>query len=158
MSRPVVELAPSARAGVASAISALVPIDARAFIAALELGYLAASADGLDAAERTLLASVLEQATKASIDQAAFTAHFADLDDTVATLGRRERLARTAADFESDAARSDAIQFAALIAMADGTLGEPELAVLTELGSCFAWPADRVRQLVDAAAAKVGAA
>lgn len=158
MSRPIVELTPGAVSGLASAISALVPEDPRAFIAALELGYLAASADGLDASERQMLASILERATKAMIDQAAFNAHFSDLDDTVAALGRRERLARTAADFETDEARANAVRFAALVAMADGFLGDAELGVLHEVGACFAYSAEKIRQLVDDAAAKLGGA
>lgn len=158
MSRPIVELSPSAVSGVATAISALVPDDPRAFIAALELGYLAASADGLDASERQLLATILEKATKAAIDQAAFNAHFSDLDDTVAALGRRERLMRTAADFETDEARANAVRFAALVAMADGTLADAEMSVLHEVGSCFAWSNERVRQLVDDTAGQLGGA
>jgi hypothetical protein len=152
---PIVELPPDAVGRVATAIAALVPADADQFLAALELGYLAASADGLDPAERDVLAGVLERATGAKFDADDFAAHFADLDAAVAMLGRRERLARTAADFTTDGSRADAIRFAALIAMAEGRLDASELAVLAEAGAHFAWTADQIRGLVDDAAARV---
>jgi tellurite resistance protein len=151
----VVELPPEAVARVPSAIAALVPAGSDRFLAALELGYLTASADGLDAEERAALSAVLERATNSTIDRETFDAHFFDLDASVATLGRNHRLARTAADFDTDESRADAIRFAALVAMAEGVLHEDELAVLTEAGAHFEWPADRVRKLVDDAAAGI---
>jgi hypothetical protein len=154
----IVQLPADAVARLSSAIAALVPADEPRFLAALELGYLAASADGLDEAERAALATTLERVTGTRHDQAAFTAHFADLDAAVATLGRRERLARTAAEFDTDEARADAIRFAALVSMCDGTLHAPELEVLAEAAGHFQWSAEKVRALVDEAAARVGGA
>jgi tellurite resistance protein len=151
----IVQLPGDAVAKLATAIAALVPRDASRFMAALELGYLAASADGLDFKERAALATTLERVTGIGFDHDAFAEHFADLDAAVETLGRRERLARTAAEFDSDDARADAIRFAALIAMCDGTLRAPELEVLTEAGGHFQWNADKVQGLVDDAAARV---
>jgi hypothetical protein len=151
----IVQLPGEAVARLSTVIAALVPQDASGFMAALELGYLAASADGLDAAERAVLATTLERVTGIGFDHDTFATHFADLDAAVATLGRRERLARTAAEFESDDARADAIRFAALVAMCDGTLCAPELEVLNEAGSHFKWSVDQVRGLVTEAAARV---
>lgn len=156
MTRSVVELAPGARTSVPAAIAALVPADARALSAVLELGYLAASADGLDASERAMLSKLLEQATRARFDEKAFHAHFYDLDSAVALLGRHERLARTAAELETDVARQSGLRFAALVAMADGALGESELAVLVEAGSHFGWSAEQVRSLVEDTARTLG--
>jgi tellurite resistance protein len=136
-------------------LATLVPSETERFLAALELGYLAASADGLDDAERDSIATTLESATGIRFDHDAFADHFADLDEAIAALGRHERLARTAAELETDDARADAIRFAALIAMADGTLREPELTVLIECGGHFQWDAERVRGLVGDAAARV---
>ena len=152
-----VRLPPDLLPRVSTTIAALATRDedrAR-FLSALELGYLAASADGLDASERDLLATTLERATGATIDQAAFAAHFADLDAGVESLGRRERLARTAADFDTEESRADAIRIAALIAMADGTLHGPELGVLVEAAVHFEWPPDRVRSLIDGVVASL---
>jgi tellurite resistance protein len=158
-SSPIVELPAGASSRLAAAVQALTPTDDSARLqAVLELGYLAASADGLDASERDTLASLLEAATGEFYDHHAFELHFADLDQAVEIFGRRERLARTTADLEDDAARADAIRFAALVAMADGRLHAPELAVLVEAGAYFAWDAARVRELVDDAAARVTAA
>ncbi len=151
----IVQLPADALSRLPTAIAALVPAEGERFMAALELGYLAASADGLDAAERDTIAAALERVTGIGYDHTAFAAHFHDLDASVAVLGRRERLARTAAEFESDDQRADAIRFAALVAMADGALHAPELAVLDELGSHYKWSADRVRDLVTEAAARV---
>lgn len=137
-------------------IGQLVPQRESLFLAALELGYLAASADGLDDSERDQLAHTLERVTGLGFDHESLAAHFADLDDTVAALGRRERLARTAAEFDSDSARADAIRFAALVAMSDGSLRQPELHVLEEAGSHFAWAPEKILALVTDAAARVG--
>jgi hypothetical protein len=120
----------------------------------LEVGYLVASADGLDDAERDAIAALLETATGAAVDRATLSTHFKDLDGAAAMLGRRERLARVAADLE--ATQVESLAFAALIAMADGQLVADELAVLVELGGCFEMSADEVRAVVDEVAATVG--
>jgi tellurite resistance protein len=151
----IVQLPAEAVARLATAIATLVPQDANRFMAALELGYLAASADGLDNSERQALATTLERVTGIGFDHDAFAAHFADLDAAVEALGRRERLARTAAEFDSDEARADAIRFAALVAMCDGTLNAPELEVLNEAGTHFHWNAEKVHDLVTEAATRV---
>jgi tellurite resistance protein len=154
----VVRLPPDALPNLPSAIAALVPEGSDRFMAALELGYLAASADGLDDKERASLANTLTRITGIGFDHETFAAHFADLDAAVSMLGRRERLARTAAEFDTEEARADAIRFAALVAMADGTLNEPELTVLQELGSHYKWSAEHVKGLVTDAATRVGGA
>jgi hypothetical protein len=154
----IVQLPEDAVARLSTAIAALVPQDASRFLAVLELGYLAASADGLDAKEREALATTLERVSGIDFDHDTFAAHFADLDAAVSALGRRERLARTAAEFDTDDARADAIRFAALIAMCDGTLRAPELEVLNEAGGHFSWTTDKVHGLVTDAAARVGGA
>ena len=151
----IVQLPAEALPRLPSAIAALVPSDSDHFMAALELGYLAASADGLDDKERDSIATTLEAVTGIGFDHDAFAAHFSDLDMGVAMLGRRERLARTAAEFDDDTARANAIRFAALVAMSDGQLAAKELTVLEECGSHFSWNADKVRGLVTDAAAGV---
>lgn len=151
----VVQLPADALSRLPGVIATLVPKEEQRFIAALELGYLAASADGLDAREREQIATTLEKVTGIGFDHDSFEAHFSDLDGAVEVLGRRERLARTAAEFETDEARADAIRFAALVAMADGTLHERELVVLCEAGSHFKWADDKVRDIVTDAAARV---
>ena len=154
----VVQLPPEALQRLPAAIAALVPKESDRFLAVLELGYLAASADGLDARERDQIATTLEKVTGIGFDHDSFAEHFAELDIACEMLGRRERLARTAADFTDDAARRDAICFAALVSMADGTLHEAELAVLCEAGSYFQWDRDKVKSLVTDAAARAGGA
>jgi hypothetical protein len=128
---------------------------AQRFQALLELGYLAASADGLDAGERAALAALLENVTGKAVDAATLDMHFKDLDAAASMLGRRERLARVAADLGDHVARAEAIAFAALVAMADGRLAEPEMGVLVDLGASFSQSADQVRRLVDGVAASM---
>jgi tellurite resistance protein len=128
---------------------------ARRFQALLELGYLAASADGLDAGEREALARLLEQVTGAAVDRDTLELHFRDLDEAVAMLGRRERLARVAAELDDGDEPSEALGFAALVAMADGRLGAAELDVLVELGASLALGAGEVRAVVDQVAASL---
>lgn len=151
----IVQLPGDAVPRLSAAIATLVPEQPNRFMAVLELGYLAASADGLDSSERDALATTLERVTGIGYDHDTFANHFADLDAAVATLGRRERLARTAAELETDAAREDAIRFAALVAMCDGTLRAQELEVLEEAAGHFRWSAEKVRGLVTDAAARV---
>ncbi|HUS32194.1 MAG TPA: TerB family tellurite resistance protein [Kofleriaceae bacterium] len=151
----IVQLPSEALARLPSAIAALVPANTDHFMAALEMGYLAASADGLDETERDAIATTLEKVTGIGFDHDAFEAHFSDLDAAVLALGRRERLARTSAEFDNDDTRANVIRFAALVAMADGVLNAPELVVLEEVGSHFKWTPDRIRGLVTDAAARV---
>ena len=63
-------------------------------------------------------------------------------------LGRRERLARVASNFEDLASREEAISFAALIAIADGRLAEPETNALLELGTHFSFSEGQVKALL----------
>ena len=142
------------RAGAEAILAGRDDDDARRFGATLELAYLAASADGLDDGEREVLAGLLEQATGAAVDRATLHTHFSDLDAAVAMLGRRERLVRSAADIGDESA-AEAIEVAALVAMADGALFGKELAVLVELGACLGQGFGDVRDAVDRAAARV---
>ncbi len=89
------------------------------------------------------MAELLAEGTGAVFDRGSFELHFRDLDDAVAMLGRKERLRRIAEDFSEPAAREEALGFALLVAIADGKLAAPELAVLFELGEAlgFAKPA-----------------
>ena len=130
----------------------------RRFQALVELGYLAASADGLDPAERDALATLIERLTGAAVDHATLDRHLQDLDAAAAMLGRHQRLARVAADLGEGDRRDEALGFAALIAMADGRLHQDELAVLDELGGCFGLGAPDVRAIVDRVADAVARA
>jgi tellurite resistance protein len=125
--------------------------DARAaeyFQSLLELGYLVASADGLAADERETLALLLEHATDSAIDRDGLQLHFSDLDATSAALGRSERLGRVAATIDTARAREEALSFAALVAMADGTLEPAEVQVLVELGRHFALSPEQVETVI----------
>jgi tellurite resistance protein len=107
------------------------------FVSILELAYLVASADGLADAERHTLAELLERLTGKAVKHEAMELHFKDLDDAVEMLGRRERLRRAAEDFGDPTRQHEALGFAAVVALADGVLAEPENAALTELGGHF---------------------
>jgi len=143
------------RVGAAATVAARGDDEARAFQALVELAYLAASADGLDAREREALARLLEYATGSAVDRATLHLHFADLDAAVAMLGRRERLTRAAADLGDGDAGIEALGFAALVAMADGRLYQAEYAVLLELGACLGQSPEQVQAIVGLVAASV---
>jgi tellurite resistance protein len=96
-----------------------------------------ASADGLQDEERHALAELLEEGTGAAFDRASFELHFRDLDAAMVMLGRHERLRRTAEEFSEPAAREEALGFALLVAIGDGKLSAPELAMLFELGEAL---------------------
>jgi tellurite resistance protein len=117
------------------------------FQSLLELGYLVASADGLAADERETLALLLEHATDAAVNRDVLQLHFFDLEATCAALGRSERLSRVAANLDTPSAREEAISFAALVAMADGSLEPAEVQVLIELGRHFSLSAAQVESL-----------
>src|SRR5512139_2949913 len=106
-STAIVQLPAEALERLPSAIASLVPTETERLLAALELGYLTASADGLDETERASIATTLERLTGIGFDQQVFADHFADLDAAVTMLGRHERLARTAAEFETEGSRAD---------------------------------------------------
>ncbi|MBX7081309.1 MAG: TerB family tellurite resistance protein [Nannocystaceae bacterium] len=138
-----------AEGAAASAAHGAEDLAARRFQTVLELGYLVASADGFAASEREQLARLLASMTGAALPPAVLEQHFRDLDQAVALLGRRERLARVAADIEGPEAAADAITVAALIAFADGELAAPELSALYELGAFVGLSDERVRALAN---------
>lgn len=119
------------------------------FQSMLELGYLVASADGFAEEERHALAELLEAVTGAVVDRNALELHFRDLDDAVEMLGRHERLRRAAADFEDGSSKGEALGFAALVALADGKIAEPEASALKEVGEHFGLSADEISEAID---------
>ena len=125
------------------------------FQSLLELGYLVASADGLAKEEREALAKLVEQATESAVEREALKRHFDDLDGGAEVLGRRERLARVAANFEDATSRAEAIGFAVLIAIADGKLADPEARVLLELGSHFSLTEGEVESMLGQVVASI---
>jgi tellurite resistance protein len=128
---------------------------ARYFQSLLELGYLVASADGLAESERDTLASLVEYVTGAAVDHRALQLHFDELNAISDALGRPERLGRVASEFESADSRQEAISFAALVAIADGALTEPELKVLYKLGEHFSFSREEVQSLVNDVSCKI---
>ena len=122
---------------------------ARHFHALLEAGYLVASADGLEDEERQALAELLEEATGSVFDRASFELHFRDLDAAVRMLGRKERLQRTAEEFSEPGARDEALGFALLVAIGDGKLAAPELAMLFDLGQAVGFSKDAIERRLE---------
>jgi tellurite resistance protein len=120
------------------------------FVSILEIAYLVASADGFADEERQALALLLERVTGHAVGHDAMDLHFRDLDDACAALGRTERLRRAAEDFDDGMSRSEALSFAALVAVADGKLADPESKALLQLGGWFGLSQPQVTQLVEA--------
>ncbi len=136
------------------------PTDTRSadwFLSLVELGWLVASADGFDPAERTSMAALLATVTGEAVNEHMLDRHLGELAEQVEIMGRSQRLARAAAELADQSAGDDALAFAALVAMADGRLEQIELDALIALGSYVSIDADRVRALVASLAADVEA-
>lgn len=127
------------------------------FQSLLEIGYLVASADGFADAERHALADLLENVMGKAVSHDVLDLHFRDLEEGVEMLGRRERLRRAAEDFEDGMSRGEALGFAALVAVADGQLAEPEAAALRELGSFLGLSEDEITTAVEGVTGEVAA-
>lgn len=127
------------------------------FVSILELAYLVASADGLADEERHTLADLLERLTGKAVEHEALDLHFRDLAEAVEMLGRRERLRRAAEDFGDSTRQHEALGFAAVVALADGRLAEPENAALSELGGHFGFSPDETANVVGAIVERVRA-
>lgn len=118
------------------------------FFALLDIAYLVAAADRLEADERNVIIKLFEQLADGVLDRDALEVHFKELDETVQTSNRSDRLGAAAGDLR-DEDRSHAITFAAVIAMSDGWLGDAELGVLLELGELLGVPGDKAREQVE---------
>lgn len=118
------------------------------FQSLLELSYIVASADGFADEERHTLAVLLEQVTGAATSVDELTLHFQDLDDACRALGKRERLRRAAAQFETTKARSEALSFVTLVTAADGVLAREERSLLNELGALLEFEPTAVDEIV----------
>ncbi|HVV87779.1 MAG TPA: hypothetical protein VHE35_32290 [Kofleriaceae bacterium] len=106
---------------------------ARWFQSLVEMAYLVASADGFSPEERASLAKLIELATGRAVDHELLEVHLAELEVQAHVLGRHERVARAAAEVRDQPSVDDALAFAALVAMADGTMAAPERDALIEL-------------------------
>ena len=130
---------------------------ARWFQSLVELGWLVASADGFDPAERAAMASLLATVTGKAVDEKLLEQHLGELAEQVDIMGRSQRLARAAAELADQSSGDDALAFAALVAMADGRLEPIELDALIAIGSYLSIGGEQVRSLVAALAKDVEA-
>ena len=118
------------------------------FLALLDIAYLVASADRLDADEREGILRLFEHLTDSVLERTTLEGHFRELEESTAASSRGERLGAAADDLR-DEDRGNAITFAAAIAMSDGWLGDAELDALIELGGLLSVPADKAREQVE---------
>ena len=121
---------------------------ARWFQSLVELAYLVASADGFSDHERRSLAELIERATGRAVEHEVLEQHLRELEIQSDVLGRHERLARAAAEVREQPSVDDALAFAALVAMADGTMAGPERDALLELAGHLEIEAVQVHALV----------
>ena len=126
------------------------PYEARStyFQSILEVAYLVASADGFAPEERQALVRVLERVFGHAVGGDVLDLHFRDLHDACEMLGRRERLRRAAEDFVDGAYKKEALGFAAIVAIADGTLAEKEADALVQVGGYMGFEAAQVEEVV----------
>ena len=121
---------------------------ARWFQSLVELAYLVASADGFSAKERHSLALLIERATGHAVEHELLERHLEELEVQTDVLGRHQRFARAAAEVRDQPSVDDALAFAALVAMADGTMAGPERDALLELAGHLEIEAVQVHALV----------
>lgn len=119
------------------------------FQSIIEIAYLVASADGFAEEERRALSKVLERVVGHAIDTETLEEHFRALDAACEALGRRERMRRAAEDFVDGEYRREVLGFAAIVAIADGTLAEAELEALIRVGAYFGWTEAEVQVIVE---------
>ncbi|MBI4706040.1 MAG: hypothetical protein HY744_33520 [Deltaproteobacteria bacterium] len=122
---------------------------ARYFGALLEVSYLVASADGLDAQERAGLAELIAQTTGRAVDPPALDLLFDRFERDLASEGREARIRSVATQFDDFMAREEALSFAALIAVADRTLASQEAEALLLLGGELGFSAGEVQAALD---------
>lgn len=122
---------------------------ARWFQSLVELAYLVASADGLSASERASLALLIERATGRTVDHELLELHLSELEVQADVLGRHQRFARAAAEVSDQPSVDDALAFAALVAMADGTMTKKEHDALLELAGHLHIEPVQVQSLLD---------
>jgi len=145
------------KAGASATIAESDDDSAKRFQSMLEIGYLVASADGFADDERHALAELLSKVTGATVSVDQLDLHFRDLEEGCEMLGRRERLRRAAEDFDDGIGRWEALGFAALVALADGHLADPEITTLTELGGHFGLGEDQIADAISTMVKRVEA-
>jgi len=125
------------------------PEVARTFQALLTVGYLVAAADELAAGERAALSGVLERAAGSVVDRAMFDQRLAEIEALRTSLGADEAMRRAAADLSGPFARREAIVFAALVSIGDGSLSVQEVEALARLGEHVQVPRGEVFALIE---------
>lgn len=136
------------RQGARATLEGADDVTARRFQSMLEIGYLVASADGLADDERHALAALLSHVTGTTVGVDTLELHFQDLEAGCEMLGRRERLRRASEEFDDGISRWEAVRFAALVALADGKLGDEEVGTLATLGQDFGLSEDQIADAV----------
>lgn len=131
---------------------------ARYFSSILELSFLVASADGLDDGEREALARLVAHATGDAVTTDELSEQLADVARALDQEGRDARLEAVAGTFTDFVEREEALSFAALVALADGRLGDAEGAALLDLGRRFDSSEGEVQLVVAQVAASLRSA
>jgi tellurite resistance protein len=121
-----------------------------AFLAVLEVLFLAAAADGrVTPEERDHLARVVRDLTAGGLSDDALGALLVRCFDGLEREGFHGRIVRAARTLDADQ-RGLAFALAAAVALGDGALVQDERAVLEDLARTFALPEEDARRILDA--------
>jgi tellurite resistance protein len=123
--------------------------DARFFLAALEMGYLVAAADGVDAREQAALGELISRVTGLALDPATLAGHFRAFDEAARSTSRTARVESITERLRDFVEREEALGFAALVAMADHHFARKEARALIELGEALGFTVGEVQVLLD---------
>jgi tellurite resistance protein len=121
---------------------------ARHFLAMLEAAYLVATMDGISDAERQAFADLASLVTGGT-EAAGLTKLLEAFDATIEHEGRPARLAEVAKSFEDFMAREEALSFAALVVISDGSITRKEARGLIELAEALGYSVGELQAALD---------
>lgn len=126
---------------------------AQYFLGMLEAAFLVAAIDGgVSEAERAALGDLIAQVTNDPDGAKGLSALFDRFGADLTREGMPERLRAVAAHFEDFMAREEALSFATLIALADGSISRKEARGLIELAEHLGYSVGEVQALLDSIA------
>jgi tellurite resistance protein len=126
----------------------------RHFLGLLEAAYLVAAPDGVTPAERAALGELIAQVT-GQVRRDAVARALARFDEEIERDGLPARIAAVAARFEDFMAREEALTFAGIIALSDGSLSRRELRGLIEFAEQLGYSMGELQVALDTIASNL---
>jgi tellurite resistance protein len=128
---------------------------ARHFVALMEAAYLVATSDGMSDAERQTLVDLIAYLTGDSTSPTVVTQMMAGFQALLDREGLSARLQHVAAQFDDFMAREEALSFAALVLIADGSISRKEVRGLIELAEVLGYSVGEAQAAIELVARSV---